>query len=140
MSSVEKKMELPSVTKKKNDIWNEMRDLYNTSYNQLTNLTATVKVIVASKNMYGDHVDITILTNMINALSKNVENLRNTLNGIYQRIQSTDISQYDVADVNMEAIQYGQEFSQWSNQFITLCAQPLDDIVNYVQPPENTNE
>ena len=133
MSTVPKKLELPSITRKKQEEWAEMESLYNSSYSGLTSVVATVGSIIAMRPHYPETVDEVKLTNMVAALNRNVEALRNELNGIYNQVQASKNTDMDMMDVNMECIQIASQFKDWGNRFATLCGQPLGDIITYVE-------
>lgn len=133
MTDVWKKIELPSVTMKKQNLWNDMQSLYNDSYNSLTGVVATVGTIVTYKGQLPESVDETKLTNMVVALNRNIITLRNELNVIYQKQNSTQNTELDIMDVNMECIQIAADYNEWGVRFSTLCGQPLGDIISYIE-------
>lgn len=127
------KLELPSITMKKQKDWAEMEALYNTSYNNLSGVVATVGAVVSMKDNLPDGVSIEKLTNMVNALNKNIETLRSELNNIYQQVQQSKASDMDMMDINMECIQIASQYVDWGHRFATLCGQPIGDIITYVE-------
>lgn len=133
MSNTHRKLELPSITKKKQEEWAEMESLYNSSYNSLTTAVATVGTIANMQNSLPETVDHAKLTNMVLSLNKNITRLRDELNGIYQHVQTTRDIDMDMMDVNMECIQIASQYKEWSNRFQTLCGQPLGDIIAYIE-------
>lgn len=133
MSTVPQKLELPSITRKKQEEWAEMDSLYNTCYNSLTSVVTTVGSIVAMKQHYPENVDEVKLTNMVSALNQNLDRLRQELNNIHSHVESTRNTEMDMMDVNMECIQISSQYKEWGNRFTTLCGQPLGDIISYVE-------
>lgn len=133
MGNSPQKLELPSITKKKQEEWAEMTSIYNSSYAGLTTAVATIGAIVSMEERFPASVDRTKLTNMVNNLNKNINSLREELNTIYNRVETTKNLDMDLMDVNMECIQISSEYHNWSNRFTTLCSQPLSDIISYVE-------
>lgn len=133
MNEPTNKIELPSITMKKQTLWNDMNKLYNDSYNNLSGIVVTVGTIVKHKSQLPEGVDENKLTNMVVALNRNIESLRNELNQIYQKQTQAQSSELDIMDVNMECIQIASEYSEWGFRFSTLCGQPLGDIISYIE-------
>jgi predicted YcjX-like family ATPase len=133
MSNQPTKMELPSVTMKKQQQWNEMSTLYNDCYNSLTGVVATVGTIVNIKSQLPESVDEVKLTNMVVTLNRNIETSRSNLNKIYQEMVQSQNSDMDMMDINMECIQIASNFNEWGVHFSTLCGQPLGDLINYIE-------
>ena len=133
MANVPQKLELPSITRKKQQEWAEMDSIYNSSYSGLTSAVVTIGVIVAMKDRLPPQVDVNKLTNMVASLNKDIENLRTRLNDIHTAAQKSRHEDMDMMDVNMECIQIASDYRDWGNQFQTLCSQPLGDIITYVE-------
>lgn len=136
MSDNKPKFELPSVTKKKQEDWNEMDGLYNECYNSLTTTVAAVGTIVNMKNSLPPSVDENKLTVMVSGLNKNINSLRTQLNDIHGEVQRTKDMDMDIMDINMECIQIASQYNQWRTSFVSLCQQPLQDLINYVEKKE----
>lgn len=136
MSNQSTIMELPSITKKKADTWAEMENLYTSSYNGLTTAVATVGTVISmvkAVDPLPDSIDMVKLTVMVDNLNKNINRLRESLNSIHAKVQTTKNIHMDMIDVNMESIQIASNYHEWSLSFHTLCSQPLNDIINYVE-------
>ena len=133
MNNTSKKIELPSITIKKQEQWNEMYQLYNSCYNSLTSVVVAVGTVVKMKDRLPEGVDIVKMTNMVKTLNRNIESSRNELNQIYMDMKASQIDDLEMMDINMECIQIASNFNEWGVRFTTLCGQPLGDLINYVE-------
>lgn len=126
------KMELPSVTLKKQTLYNEMHTLYNDSYNNLTQTVTTVGAIVQNRHTLDARVDQHHLDQMIRNLSGDIDALRHELNAIYSRIVADQNQNLDLMDLNMACIQHSADFQIWGERYAAICSQQLGDILTYV--------
>lgn len=133
MNKERTKMELPSVTIKKQEQWNEMNSLYTTCYNNLTQVVLAIGSVVKLKDQLPEGVDIVKLTNMVRNLNRNIEDSRNELNRIHNKMTASQNDDLEMMDINMECIQIASDFNEWGVRFATLCGQPLGDLINYVE-------
>lgn len=127
-----KKMELPSITKEKHDLWRDVDDLYNSAYGLLGEAVGFVHVIVQGQLVKLPHVDAIKLTNMIASLNSDVTASRNKLNVIYTEIAAKKENiNLNPEDIFMVKMQLTQDINEWTNNYRKVVGASMQDIVDY---------
>lgn len=127
-----KKMELPSITKEKHDLWRDVDDLYNSAYALLGEAIGFVQVIVQRQVIKMPHVDSIKLTNMISSLNVDVTTSRNKLNAIYSEItQKKENLNLNPEDIFMVKLQLTQDINEWMTNYRKVVGASIQDISDY---------
>lgn len=127
-----KKIELPSVTREKHDMWVDVDDLYNSAYSLLGEAVAFVHAIAHSNVTSMSHVDAVVLTNMVSGLSRDVSDSRNKLNSIYSEITAKKGNpNLKAEDLFMMKLQLTQNINEWTTNYNKVIGQSIRDITDY---------
>lgn len=132
-------MELPSVTLKKQEAWQQVDEIYNSCYGSLQYAINIVANLSAAKqaDALPEHVEMQKLLTMVGNLSRDVNSLRNELNAIYNSVMTDKSDLYELADINMRCISYSSELTQWQNKYAALAETTINDINVYIQGATN---
>lgn len=146
-TNTKKKIELPSISVKRNQLWQEVENLYTDAYNTLTTSIAAIGQYIEMSKRPGIKIDLMVVTNMVSGLNRDTTQLRKEINDIHSQIQSKKTYLKDLADINMESIQITELIRSWMERHARLVDSQLFDLhqyvaqqTNLVEPKDNQNE
>lgn len=141
-----KKMELPSITREKQDMWRDVDDLYNSAYGLLGQAVVFVQAIVHNRAAELEHVNALTLANMVSSLNRDVTDSRARLNAIYTDITSKKGNpNLKAEDLFMMKMQLTQSINEWTGNYNKVIGQSIRDITDYttvnsVETPSDLSE
>lgn len=136
-TNVKKKIELPSVTVKRNQLWQEVESLYSGAYNTLTLSISSIGKYIELSKQPNLKIDLMVLTNMVSGLNRDTTQLRKEINDIHAHIQVKKSQLTDLADINMESIQITELIRSWMERHARLVDSQLHDLHEYVLNQSN---
>lgn len=136
-ANVKKKIELPSVTVKRNQLWQEVESLYSDAYNTLTLSIGSIGKYIELSKQPNLKIDLMVITNMVSGLNRDTTQLRKEINDIYANIQVKKSQLTDLADINMESIQITELIRSWMERHARLVDSQLHDLHEYVLNQSN---
>ena len=135
--NVKKKIELPSVSVKRNQLWQEVESLYSGAYNTLTLSIGSIGKYIELSKQPNLKIDLMVLTNMVSGLNRDTTQLRKEINDIHANIQLKKSQLTDLADINMESIQITELIRSWMERHARLVDSQLHDLHEYVLNQSN---
>jgi hypothetical protein len=136
-ANVKKKIELPLVTVKRNQLWQEVESLYSGAYNTLTLSIGSIAKYIELSKQPNLKIDLMVITNMVSGLNRDTTQLRKEINDIYAKIQVKKSQLTDLADINMESIQITELIRSWMERHARLVDSQLHDLHEYVLNQSN---
>lgn len=136
-ANVKKKIELPSVTVKRNQLWQEVESLYSAAYNTLTLSIGSIGKYIELSKQPNLKIDLMVITNMVSGLNRDTTQLRKEINDIHANIQVKKSQLTDLADINMESIQITELIRSWMERHARLVDSQLHDLHEYVLNQSN---
>ena len=128
-----KKMELPSITKQKQETWQDAENLYTDAYNQLSQVITTVGVVVHNYKQLPESVNVVTLSKMIAAIDADINILRSEINQIHADMSIAKANLTDLTDINMYGISHAGKLDEWMNKYETILLPQLHDLTDYVE-------
>jgi hypothetical protein len=136
-ANVKKKIELPLVTVKRNQLWQEVESLYSGAYNTLTLSIGSIAKYIELSKQPNLKIDLMVITNMVSGLNRDTTQLRKEINDIYAKIQVKKSQLTDLANINMESIQITELIRSWMERHARLVDSQLHDLHEYVLNQSN---
>lgn len=128
-----KKMELPSISKKKLEVWAEAEELYTVAYNQLSQVVTGVGLIVSKHKQLPESVDMITLSKMVASIEKDSNMLRGELNAIHVDLNNAKANLTDLTDINMYCIVHAGKIDEWVNKYESILLTQFHDLTDYVE-------